>query len=89
MILNETTMALAAAEDPWITSQQNALPIPLLQPEQVATAVAVAGERRGRVHHRYRLATRCGPHRPLSAATRSGRVSCPSRAGHPSHRRCR
>lgn len=40
MILNETTMALAAAEDPWITSQQNALPIPLLQPEQVATAVA-------------------------------------------------
>ncbi|MGV0743327.1 mycofactocin-coupled SDR family oxidoreductase [Mycolicibacterium sp. XJ870] len=40
MILNETTMALAAAEDPWLAGMQNALPIPLLQPEQVAGAVA-------------------------------------------------
>lgn len=40
MILNEATMALAAANDPWIASQQNALPIPLLQPEDIAAAVA-------------------------------------------------
>lgn len=40
MIINDTTMALAAAEDPWLIAQQNALPIALLQPEDIATAVA-------------------------------------------------
>lgn len=40
MILNEATMALAAVNDPWIASQQNALPIPLLQPDDIAAAVA-------------------------------------------------
>ena len=40
MILNETTMKLSAARDPWLASQLNALPIALLQPEQIATAVA-------------------------------------------------
>jgi SDR family mycofactocin-dependent oxidoreductase len=40
MILNEATMALVAANDPWIIAQQNALPIPLLQPDDVAAAVA-------------------------------------------------
>jgi NAD(P)-dependent dehydrogenase (short-subunit alcohol dehydrogenase family) len=40
MILNDATMALVAANDPWIVAQQNALPIPLLQPEDVAGAVA-------------------------------------------------
>jgi SDR family mycofactocin-dependent oxidoreductase len=40
MIINEATMALAAAEDPWLVAQQNALPIPLLQPEDIAEAVA-------------------------------------------------
>jgi SDR family mycofactocin-dependent oxidoreductase len=40
MILNDATMALVAANDPWIVAQQNALPISLLQPEDVAGAVA-------------------------------------------------
>ncbi|MCW2513369.1 MAG: 3-ketoacyl-ACP reductase [Mycobacterium sp.] len=40
MILNETTMKLSAAGDPWLTSQLNALPISLLRPEQIAAAVA-------------------------------------------------
>jgi len=40
MILNETTMKLAAAGDPWLLGQRNALPIALLQPEQIAAAVA-------------------------------------------------
>jgi SDR family mycofactocin-dependent oxidoreductase len=40
MILNETTMKLSAAGDPWLASQLNALPIALLQPEQIAAAVA-------------------------------------------------
>jgi SDR family mycofactocin-dependent oxidoreductase len=40
MIINETTMKLSAAGDPWLSSQLNALPIALLQPEQIATAVA-------------------------------------------------
>jgi SDR family mycofactocin-dependent oxidoreductase len=40
MILNETTMALAAADDPWLVAQQNLLPIALLQPEEIAAAVA-------------------------------------------------
>ena len=33
MIINETTMALAAAGDAWLATQQNALPIALVQPE--------------------------------------------------------
>lgn len=40
MILNEATMALAADSDPWLLSQQNALPIALVQPEEIAAAVA-------------------------------------------------
>jgi SDR family mycofactocin-dependent oxidoreductase len=40
MILNETTMALAAQKDPWLAAQQNALPVPLIQPEYIADAVA-------------------------------------------------
>ncbi|WP_006247420.1 mycofactocin-coupled SDR family oxidoreductase [Mycolicibacterium tusciae] len=40
MIINEATMTLAGANDPWLLAQQNALPIPLLQPEDVAGAVA-------------------------------------------------
>jgi len=40
MIINDTTMALAAAADPWLIAQQNALPIALVQPEDIATAVA-------------------------------------------------
>jgi SDR family mycofactocin-dependent oxidoreductase len=40
MILNETTMALAAVQDPWLIAQQNALPVALLQPDDIATAVA-------------------------------------------------
>jgi len=40
MIINETTMALAAAGDPWLATQQNALPIALVQPEDIAAAVA-------------------------------------------------
>ena len=38
--LNDTTIALAAAGDPWLTSQRNALPIALLQPEEIAAALA-------------------------------------------------
>ena len=40
MIINETTIGLAQAADPWLGTQQNALPIALLQPEQIANAVA-------------------------------------------------
>lgn len=40
MIINDTTMALAAANDPWLATQQNALPIALVQPEEIAAAVA-------------------------------------------------
>jgi NAD(P)-dependent dehydrogenase (short-subunit alcohol dehydrogenase family) len=40
MIINETTMALAAAGDEWLAAQKNALPIALVQPEQIAEAVA-------------------------------------------------
>jgi SDR family mycofactocin-dependent oxidoreductase len=40
MILNDTTMALAAENDPWLVAQQNALPIALLHPEEIAAAVA-------------------------------------------------
>ena len=40
MIVNEATVALAAAGDPWLATQQNALPIVLLQPEEIANAVA-------------------------------------------------
>ena len=40
MILNDATMKLVAAEDPWIIAQQNALPLALLQPDDIAGAVA-------------------------------------------------
>jgi len=40
MILNDTTMALAAANDPWLIAQRNALPIALIAPEEIASAVA-------------------------------------------------
>ena len=40
MIVNDTTIALSAAGDPWLASQRNALPIALLKPEQIAAAVA-------------------------------------------------
>jgi SDR family mycofactocin-dependent oxidoreductase len=40
MTVNKTTMAMAAAEDPWLMAQQNALPIALVEPEQIAGAVA-------------------------------------------------
>lgn len=40
MIINEATMGLAAASDPWMATQRNALPIALLQPEDIASAVA-------------------------------------------------
>ena len=56
MIINETTIALSAAGDPWLATQQNALPIALLQPEQIATAVAWLVSDDGRVHHRHRVA---------------------------------
>jgi SDR family mycofactocin-dependent oxidoreductase len=40
MIINDTTIALSAAGDVWLATQQNALPISLLAPEDIATAVA-------------------------------------------------
>ncbi|MET0704436.1 MAG: SDR family oxidoreductase, partial [Mycobacterium sp.] len=40
MIINDTTIALSAAGDAWLATQQNALPISLLAPEDIATAVA-------------------------------------------------
>ena len=40
MIINDATIGLAAAGDAWLASQQNALPIALLQPEDIAGAVA-------------------------------------------------
>lgn len=40
MIINDATMGLAAAADPWLATQKNALPIALLQPEDIASAVA-------------------------------------------------
>lgn len=40
MIINEATMGLAAAGDAWLATQQNALPIALVQPEEIAGAVA-------------------------------------------------
>ena len=40
MIMNESTMALASAADPWLLAQQNALPIPLVDPDDIAGAVA-------------------------------------------------
>lgn len=40
MIINATTIAMSEAGDPWLAEQKNALPIPLLQPEQIAEAVA-------------------------------------------------
>jgi SDR family mycofactocin-dependent oxidoreductase len=40
MIMNEATMALATAKDPWLIDQRNALPIALLEPADIAGAVA-------------------------------------------------
>lgn len=40
MIINESTMGLATAGDAWLANQQNALPIALLHPEDIASAVA-------------------------------------------------
>lgn len=40
MIINATTIALSEAGDTWLASQQNALPISLLMPGDIATAVA-------------------------------------------------
>jgi SDR family mycofactocin-dependent oxidoreductase len=40
MVMNETMAALVAAEDVAITAMQNALPIPVLMPEDIAGAVA-------------------------------------------------
>ena len=56
MIINETTMGLAAAGDPWLASQQNALPIALLQPEEIASAVAWLVSDAAAVHHRHLVA---------------------------------
>ena len=40
MIMNESTMALATAADPWLLAQQNSLPIALVDPADIAGAVA-------------------------------------------------
>ena len=40
MIINDSSIGLAQAADPWMATQQNALPIALLTPEQIAGAVA-------------------------------------------------
>jgi SDR family mycofactocin-dependent oxidoreductase len=40
MIMNEASLGLSQAGDPWLATQQNALPITLLEPKQIATAVA-------------------------------------------------
>jgi SDR family mycofactocin-dependent oxidoreductase len=40
MVMNETMAGLVAAEDVAITAMQNALPIPVLMPEEIAGAVA-------------------------------------------------
>jgi len=40
MVMNEAMAALVAAEDVAVTAMQNALPIPVLMPEDIAGAVA-------------------------------------------------
>ncbi len=40
MVMNEAMMALMASNDPALASMQNALPIEILQPEDIANAVA-------------------------------------------------
>lgn len=40
MVMNEAMMALMASNDPALSSMQNALPIQILQPEDIANAVA-------------------------------------------------
>ena len=40
MIINDAVIALATSGDPWLSTQQNALPIPLVQPDDIAGAVA-------------------------------------------------
>jgi NAD(P)-dependent dehydrogenase (short-subunit alcohol dehydrogenase family) len=39
-VMNEAMAALVAAEDVAVTAMQNALPIPVLMPEDIAGAVA-------------------------------------------------
>ena len=40
MVMNETMAALFASGDPALASMQNALPIDILQPDDIANAVA-------------------------------------------------
>jgi NAD(P)-dependent dehydrogenase (short-subunit alcohol dehydrogenase family) len=40
MVMNDAMAALFAANDPGLATMQNALPIPILQPEDIASAVA-------------------------------------------------
>lgn len=40
MIINDSSIGLAQAGDPWLATQQNALPVALLDPDQIAGAVA-------------------------------------------------
>jgi SDR family mycofactocin-dependent oxidoreductase len=40
MVMNDAMAALFAANDPGLATMQNALPIPILQPEDIANAVA-------------------------------------------------
>jgi len=40
MVINEAMMSMVAANDPGISAMQNALPIEILQPEDIANAVA-------------------------------------------------
>ena len=77
MIINETTMALAAAGDPWLADQQNALPIALLQPEQIADRGGVAGLRRRGVHHRHVVAAGRRIHTALRDVRARGRRTGP------------
>ena len=72
MIINEATMALAAANDPWLATQQNALPIALLQPEEIAGAVAWLVSDAGQVHHRHLVAARRRVHRCVERLVRTG-----------------
>ena len=88
MILNEATMALAAANDPWLIAQQNALPIALVAAGADRRGGGVAGLRRRQVHHRHVVAARRGVHAarasrcPPTASTRRA-VAAASRPASP------